>query len=278
MATGILQLIEEGFLTLETTIDEVFPAVFPGKGVAIGHMLNHTSGLPNFIYSRREFPWDKETTPERILEVVSSHVLSFTPGTKWLYCNTGFLALALVLGAVSGKHYYQYLREHIFEPARMRDTGFIHEKLSHMAKMHVRSVPGPVLSQGHVFGCGDVVTTAHDLLRFRQALSRGVLVGDSLVTVMQRTSHRGYFIDYGYGWFTPTLFGRPVVSHSGSHPTGATAHIEFYPREELVIIVLSNNYVSQALFTFKEMGATVLARELAAAYFGKRLCFLRKMY
>lgn len=130
-AAAIMLLQREGLLTLDDAMTEYFPGI-PCQGVTIRHLLNCTSGLPDYL------KWVEKTAREeniipgndiliRFLRENGQNAL-FAPGEKWSYCNTGFCIAAQIVENVSGVSFDEFLREKVFVPAGMHDTRVIHRR------------------------------------------------------------------------------------------------------------------------------------------------------
>ncbi|MFN2419785.1 MAG: serine hydrolase domain-containing protein, partial [Gemmatimonadota bacterium] len=126
-AVTVARMIEEGTLRLDDTIGEYLGPEWlrPGIGekVTIEHLLTHTSGLGSY-YS----PELMELNPGRFRaiddfqEIVRRDSLRFESGTRWSYSNTGFLLLGAIIEKVTGRSYYDAVREYVYEPAGMTAT------------------------------------------------------------------------------------------------------------------------------------------------------------
>src|SRR5690606_13940729 len=103
-ATGILLLVERGLLRLDQTVNDFFPE-FPYEGVTVKQLLNHRSGLPNYIYFIDEIWKDKKkgATNSEVIELLIKHKPNRynTPDTRFLYNNSNYMVLAAIIEAVS---------------------------------------------------------------------------------------------------------------------------------------------------------------------------------
>ncbi|WP_456276225.1 serine hydrolase domain-containing protein [Bacillus sp. AK128] len=275
-AICILQLVEKGLLTLEQSLEEFFP-YYRGKGITLHHLLNHTSGIVNYLMLRKKLKWEQAYTPEQLLHIVEQEELSFSPGKKAAYCNTGFLMLGLIIEKVTGLEYAQYVKKHIFLPADMTDSSFIREEIEGYALNYVNNKKGPVVDPSLLFACGEVVTTVSDVHKFDRALKTNTLLTNESIRLMEKPSYQGRFITFGYSWFLKNLMGRQSTSHGGSHPGGYTSHLERYMDEDLTIVVLSNNLVGYKKLMIKDMGGTFISREVASILFEHKLPFWQKV-
>lgn len=276
-ALSIMQLIERNKLTLQTPIEEFFPH-YKGSGITIHHLLNHTSGIVNYLMLRKKIGWDKDHTPEEILQIVKQEKLKYTPGKKAAYNNTAYLMLGLIVSKLSGVPYEQYVRGNVFERAGMTNTGFIRDNLDGYALNYRDHKIGPHVSPTLLFACGEIVSTIEDIHRFVQALQTEVLAKKETIELMQSPSYSGKYVTFGYGWFIKNLMGHKSVSHGGNHPGGYTSHIERYLDDNLTIVVLSNDITSYSPLMMKDFGATFISRDIAAILFNSKLHFWQKMF
>ncbi len=126
-SVAIMQLVEAGKLSLDDTLGKFLPAGSMRADVLakvrVKHLLTHTSGLGSYFSPR----WDSLSrsmfrSVDDWMPLVKDETLAFEPGTRWSYSNTGMLVLGKVIESVSGKDYFQYVRERIFTPAGMTST------------------------------------------------------------------------------------------------------------------------------------------------------------
>ena len=127
MFTGvaIMQLVEQGKLSLQDTIDKCLPD-YPDKEIArqvtVHQLLTHTSGLGDFFNEKFRTASHR---PEKLADFVpyfAGQPLGFPPGTKFRYSNAGYIVLGLIVEKISGTNYYDYVKQHIYEPAGMVNT------------------------------------------------------------------------------------------------------------------------------------------------------------
>ncbi len=129
-ATLILQLVEQGKVKLDGKLTDYLPDYRKDTGdkVTIHNLLSHTSGIPSYTslpgfmtnVSRNPYPVDD------FIKKYASGDLEFEPGTKFVYDNSGYFLLGAIIEKVTGKPYEQVLRENIFDPLGMKNTGYDH--------------------------------------------------------------------------------------------------------------------------------------------------------
>ncbi|HWW82814.1 MAG TPA: serine hydrolase domain-containing protein, partial [Vicinamibacterales bacterium] len=126
-ATLVLQLVEQGQIDLSAPVRRYLPE-YPspsGDRVTIHHLLNHTSGIVGYT-EIPSFPATARNSyiPTKFLESFSKLDLLFDPGTKFSYSNSGYFLLGVILERVTGQPYEKLLRDRIFTPVGMKDSGY----------------------------------------------------------------------------------------------------------------------------------------------------------
>jgi CubicO group peptidase (beta-lactamase class C family) len=150
-AIAIAQLVEAGKLHYDDHIIKYLPA-YPDKVVAekvtVHQLLTHTAGFGN--YFRPGFLERRLSTVKEYLALVAEDPLVAEPGTQYQYSNSGYVVLGAIVEAVSGQDFYQYIRDHIFRPAGMQDTGYYtrEEHIANVATGYTRGGGLMVLRPG----------------------------------------------------------------------------------------------------------------------------------
>jgi len=125
-----LQLVEQQKIKLDGKISDYLPDYRKDTGdkVTIHHLLTHTSGIPSYT-GQPGFFENVSRNPYKVDEFVKKYAsgnLEFEPGTKFSYNNSGYFLLGAIIEKVTGKPYEQVLKENIFDPVGMKDTGYDH--------------------------------------------------------------------------------------------------------------------------------------------------------
>lgn len=251
-AVAVAQLVERGVLSWDEPIgkwldaDWVRPEV--GEKATIRHLLTHTSGLGSFfneefMRSSRGLYRDLEAWKP----IVSKDSLAFEPGTAWAYSNTGFLLLGVLVEKASGESYYDYVREHVYEPAGMTGTDAyeVDAVVPNLAQGYERmETESGVTYRSNVFEhtvrggpAGGGYSTAPDLLAFANALADGRLLHPETVALITTAKPEERSPEYGYG-FQQWSGGR-VYGHTGGFP-GISSALMIDRQTGDVIVVLSN--------------------------------------
>jgi D-alanyl-D-alanine carboxypeptidase len=183
---AVLQLVQQGKLDLDAPVGRYlpdWPIADVRDKVSVRQLLLHTSGLGSF--------WgpDFEAMRARLQSLSDYRPLlqkppAFESGSRWQYSNSGFQVLGLIVQAVSGEDYYDYVARHIFAAAGMRDTGYfaIDGQARGVAVPHKggrgedRFEAYAVLPEPRGGAAGGGYSTPRDLLRFHRALTGGKLL------------------------------------------------------------------------------------------------------
>ena len=258
-AVAALQLYEQGKLDLDSPISSYIPD-FPIKGgdsITVRHLLQNSSGIGayegNEWGSTTEYP-----TLRDAMRVFESRDLLFKPGTEYFYTSYGYVVLGWVIEQVSGQSYEDYITEHIFTPAGMLHTGvekfaepfpelseLYDQKNSDPHKARKRKNKLKRIERGNLSNRtpgGGFYSTAQDILKFGQAILNKQLLSEETMNMMWTDSGiKKEGNPYGLGWF---LYGEnpqygQVYGHSGGQ-SGASSQLMILPRENVVIVVLSN--------------------------------------
>jgi CubicO group peptidase (beta-lactamase class C family) len=253
-AVAVLQLAQRGRLSLADPLAKHLPG-FPNpefaKRATLHQLLTHTAGAGNYWDDAYEREWDRITELRQMLPFVLAH-LGASPAGEFSYSNSGYVLLGLVIEAVSGTSYYDYVRKSVFEPAGMASTGFPvrtdatpDEALPYEPEMDAGAVkPGvyvPVTLGARGSSAGGASTTADDLLRFVDALRKGVLLDPAHLELMTRGHVRYGGADSWYGYGTIVEKDRGVLSWGhGGMARGTQFELKVYPERDAVMLVLSN--------------------------------------
>lgn len=263
-AMGIMLLKKQGKLQYSDSLQKFIPG-FPYPGITVRHLLNHTSGLPDYMELFAQH-WDstKIATNKDIIELMTRHRPApvFDPGEKWEYSNTGYALLATIIEKASGSEFGKYLEKNIFKPLDMKRTlvlcrrfekktppnyafGYVREKEGDVYVLP-DGVPGVgtmVYSLDGIMGDGTVNSTTTDLLKWDRALYTEKLVSHDAMkeAYTPATLNSGKTHPYGFGWATGTIEGiGSIVNHSGGWPGYGTL-IERHLETGRSIIILLNH-------------------------------------
>jgi CubicO group peptidase (beta-lactamase class C family) len=246
-ATVILKLQEEGKLSVNDKLSKYFAQFKYANEITLENLLTHTSGIYNYTVDVGETDSAVVCNPvnkEMALDLMFKHKLDFKPGTKFLYDNSGYYLLGLIIEKVTGKSYEQNVRDIIFTPLQMTHSlfDFKHSTDTNIATGY-KTLNDSVQKEAKAwrwdstvsYAAGAIWSTTGDMYKWAKAIAnKQILSDDSWKSAL--TPHLQH---YGYGWFIDSLYGRKMIYHDGGLP-GFMAYLCYYPDEDVSIILLNN--------------------------------------
>ena len=241
-AMAIMMLQAQGKLDVQDPVCNYIPdCPTAWKAITLHHLLVHTSGIPNFT-SRVDYANTQATpsSPEETIARFKDQPLDFHPSDEWRYSNSGYILLGYIIEQVSGQSYEAFLRQNIFEPLEMQNTGYDHDDGSLATGYANSTTEAEYIDMSIPYAAGALYSTVEDLYRWDQALYTEQLLSQDLLNLIF-TPHSPTDIDtsYGYGWEMGVLNNHSVVFHGGNIE-GFAAEIRRYINDKTTIIVLSN--------------------------------------
>jgi CubicO group peptidase (beta-lactamase class C family) len=252
MAVMILQ--ERGKLHYDDPVIKYIPEI-PYPDITIRQVLNHTSGVPNIINYIPTFLnyWDScevaKSSDIVYMLAKSKPRLQFKPGKRFLYSNTGYILLAVLVERISGMPFEKFLEENIFIPVQMNDTK-VYSAINNC------DVPNRVYGYGinrrarhsiddddirnGLIGDKGVYSSVLDLYKWDQVLYTDLLVSPSTLqeAFQYSTASNGRNINYGFGW-RKSKDDSQIVYHFG-HWRGFKGCIIRFTMDQNLIIILNN--------------------------------------
>jgi CubicO group peptidase (beta-lactamase class C family) len=264
-AIAILQLEEQGQLSVGDPVARFVPDFPDGNRIKLEHLLTHTSGIPN-VNDLPDYDTFARTphTAEQLVAKFAGLPLDFQPGSDYHYSNSNYNLLALILEKVAGEKYGEYVRKHILGPAGMQNSGHDGDALRLIPLAASGYEPAgsdsyeksPYLDWSNKMGNGSLYSTVDDLYQFDRALNTDAL--------LKAATRQKYFVEgrgNRFGWFNRKRSGHRVMSSNGRSP-GFTAQLDRYSDEDVTVIVLSNSYAT--------VSQGPIAGALAAIVFGEQ--------
>ena len=255
-AMSIVLLAEDGRLSLDDSIRKWVPEVPSFETpITIRQLLYHTSGLRDYftLLALSGWPSDGPLTEKQFLELISRQKkLNFSPGEEFLYSNTGYALLAVVVQRVSGKSLRDYAAEHIFKPLGMTHTEFRddHHRLIPQRAIGYQPVDGGFrISQPEfdVVGDGGLYSTIEDLAKWDANFRTGQVGGKTGVALLQEPGrlNNGQTIPYALGLTVSSTRGLKTYAHRGAYG-GYRSAIVRYPEKGLSVVTLCNTATASA--------------------------------
>ncbi len=248
----VLQFVNEGKISLDRRLSDYLPYYRKDTGnrVTVRQLLSHTSGIPNFISAPGFLDGPVSRTAYSAKDFAQKYCsgdLEFEPGTRFRCSNSGYFLLGAVLEQVSGSSYERLLKDRIFTPVGMNDSGYAHSEtiIPHRASGYERSSNGLQNARFYdmsiPFAAGAMYSTVGDLFLWDQAL-----YGDRLLPAnLRELLFKPNLENYGFGWAilipqpgSPNA-GETVPMHDGAI-FGFQSVIERLPKQRELIVLLDN--------------------------------------
>jgi CubicO group peptidase (beta-lactamase class C family) len=250
-AVATLQLYEQNKIKLNIPIGAYLPN-YPNKlvrdSVTIHQLLTHTSGLNNFYVS--DLDTMKNSEYKKISDFIPLFVndtLLSKPGTKYDYSGTGFVMLGLIIENVSGKNYYDYIKDHILKPAKMFNTSAleIDSIVSNKANGYTSMFgENKILKKNDYYltkasPAGFYYSTMSDLFNFSKALRNYKLLQKETTELMFNPKLKGYNTSIGYGIDVDQRYNQTILGHSGGW-YGIHCELMDFMYDHYTVVILSN--------------------------------------
>jgi len=273
---AILQLVEAGKLHLDAVFTEYLPE-YPGEahGITVRRLMDHTSGIKGYTempgfgaVAARSLPRDS------LVAMFSAAPLDFPPGEAMIYNNSAYFLLGLIIEAVSGESYADYVSEHLFVPAGMPDSRYCSSNAIIERRAHgYDASPEGLVRKSYIdhtwpYSAGSLCSTAHDLVAWNQALHGDGAGGNILTTesyqelITPGALNDGTALRYAKGLSVFESDGRRIIEHGGGIP-GFLSQVTYYPEEDLSVIVLVNTAGPPGPGSIAAEIATLLLGELS---------------
>lgn len=262
-SVAIMQLAEKGKLSIQDPISKYLDESWLPKKITdritIHHLLTHTSGLGSYFNdtywrtSRMKFRKLADYKP-----LIKDETLAFEPGKRFRYSNTGMFLLGVVIEKASGVDYFDYIRQHIYQPAGMKNSDCFEmdTPVENLAIGYSPAPDSPYKWQNNLYKhvikggpAGGGFSTVIDLHCFGRALVSGKLVSKESLQKLW-TDYAG--ANYGYGFRVEKEANGLVVGHGGGFD-GINSNLDIFVDKGYIVAVMSNI----------DRGASTLARRIA---------------
>lgn len=262
---AIMLLVEDGKLNVDEKISVYLPETPDAwKNVTVRNLLTHTSGIKSYTGIGVGFELSKRMKRDDFIKALANYPLDFEAGSRYSYSNSGYNLLGFIIEAVSGKSYWDFMRERIFQKLGMtgtfdRDPKFIVKNRATGYELENGTLIGRDYDLTDIFSAGAIISTVEDLAKWDAAWRN-----DTLLKKESKAEAWKPFVltdgkphPYGFGWNVADFRGHRLVSHSGS-TAGFNAQYSRFVDDDLSVIVLTN--LGDAGF------AGVIARGIAKIY------------
>jgi D-alanyl-D-alanine carboxypeptidase len=273
-AMAVMLLAEDGKLSLDERAIKYLPwlpAIY--SDVTVRQLLTHTSGVNRDVRTANVDNFSLDEFKKRLAVAP----VSFKPGERWEYANTGYILLGMIIEAASGKSYGEFLSQRIFKPLGMNNTTY-NEPPDNSKNRAIgydwqdnTHQPSPYFGGG--YAAGALISSMSDLAKWERALHFKKLLKQSSFEQMWTPvslkdgkplsfDWRGEPSGYGFGWFLASYKSRKLFTHGGVL-SGFSSVVNRFIDDKVTIIVLANSKSGADRFGYAE----VLANGIANLFF-----------
>ncbi len=251
-AASVVLAAEQGYLSLDDDVRKYIPELPDyGHTITLRQMLNQTSGLRDLfnLLSLSGLNWSDFNSPGDILQLlVRQKSLNNAPGAEWVYSNTNFFLLGIVVQRATKKTLAEFAAGNIFRPLGMTHTRFYDDASMVVPDRAAAYDPG---SNGSflvdwsttyaLVGAGGLMTTVDDLLKWDNNFYTNHLGNGTLLKELETPGvlNDGKRTNYGMGLFLGNDRGLPIVEHNGAL-FGYRAEILRFPKQKFSVVCLCN--------------------------------------
>lgn len=233
VAVSILQLQEKGKLNIDDNVNKYIPSFPADKNITLRHLLTHTSGLPEQGQGKVD-----AASRLKLVTWIGSQNLEFPAGTGWRYTDYNYMVLAYIVEKISKQPLSEYVKEHIFMPVGMRESGMGARFPADIffAEGYIKKdnefVAAPKLRMSWLYGCGEMYTTVEDMKRLDQAIMTGKLLSKQSLSDMFTVSPAR---KYGFSFYI-----YPDYYHNHGVLAGWNTFNNFNWDKQIFVILFSN--------------------------------------
>lgn len=244
-AALVLKQVDRGRISLDDSIGKHLAGLKPEfNAITIEQLLNHTSGLPGDY--RNPARRQEDLSVDELFAMAAATSLSGQLGTKFVYSNTGYFLLAVLVEKLYGKPFAAALQDEVSKPLGLtlarcgaRKPG---ESVGYRLMPDGKVGAPPGLHHSQLLGAGGICATAGDLVKWTHALHTGRVLAPATYAAM--TTPRGVAAasNYGLGQYVrPAPWGGKVITHGGQSQTGHTSELQWYVDGSIAYAMLYNS-------------------------------------
>ena len=248
-AAAVMRLVEAGKISLDDPIEKYLPD-YPvgGRRITIRHLLTHTSGIKSYTGLGPKF-WDTsrlDYSHEKLMALFKDEPPDFQPGEKYLYNNSGYYLLGVIIEKVSFESYGSHVKKTLFDPLGLSSTVYCDNEpvvkqraAGYQVSLGVVQNAAP-LSMKAPFSAGALCSSVTDLVAWTSALMNGKVVSraslDQMIT--PATLNDGKPTTYGFG-LGVSDGDKKAISHGGGI-NGFASYLTYLPESRTIVAVLTN--------------------------------------
>tara|TARA_R110000751_G_C13790798_1_gene482105 strand:+ start:6465 stop:7787 length:1323 start_codon:yes stop_codon:yes gene_type:complete len=239
-ATIIMNLVEEGKLSLTTKLSEFYPEIKNAQIITVEQLLKHRSGIFNFTSAEDFTSWmEQPISKEDLVKKIVANGSVFEPNEKFEYSNSNYVLLSFIAEKLENKDFAQLITEKVCKPCDLQNT-YYGSKISttnNEAKSYTKSSDWQLATESDMSipqGAGAIVATPNDLNKFLNCLFNHKIVSENTVKTMMEIED-----GYGLGMFTVPFYDKKAFGHNGAID-GFQSNSYYFPLEDVSVSFTAN--------------------------------------
>lgn len=264
----ILQLAEQGKLSLDDKLSKYFADFPKADSVTIHMLLTHTSGIKDYTEvpefgKLATLPLEKDS----LVALIKKQPYIFSPGTKWSYSSSGYFLLGYIVEKVSGRSYSEYLYNNVIQKAGLKNTCVNRwdSILLYRAKGYRKTTGGwknaDYISMEGPNSAGAIISTIEDLYQWNNALFSNKIISAASFSKMTTP----YKEHYGYGLSIDSFQHHLEIGHNGGI-NGFSSFLGRFPTDDVVVAGLSNDETANTTGIVNALAAIVFDIPVITSY------------
>ncbi|MGL4736245.1 MAG: serine hydrolase domain-containing protein [Cellulosilyticaceae bacterium] len=233
---AVMNLSRAGAIRKEDLVKKYVPQLDNGKGINIAHLMNHTSGIADFI-GEKEIDCYTQQQPWQIVKAMIEKKPRFDPGKKCMESTTDYLFLAHIIEVITGERYRDFVTREIMTPLGLKHTCFVEDTPQHLVRAYQKGKAQDLMDASVLLGWSDVVSTAEDLFRLRCEIEAGNFIPYRMIEEMENPIGRNRYAD---AYRVDELWKEKCVYLMGMQSSGYGAYMAKYKNTNYLTIVLSS--------------------------------------
>lgn len=238
-AVMFMQQVEKGKININNKLSKYYSDLPNANKITLKSMLNHTSGLGDYVGQNYQWLFEKPVGDKAILDEIKKQGVSFQPGEKTRYSNSGYYLLSRILETVTKKPYNILLKENITDKANMKNTFSVLDNPQNVFKPYENNTGKWTEMQDFDFhnciGLGDISSTTNDMSLFINALFNDKFVKkETLDTMLPKSSK-----NFGLGMMAVPFYNKVSFGHGGD-TAGTHSIVSYSPAENYSVAIMIN--------------------------------------
>lgn len=236
------QLIEEGKISLNSKLNQYFPNIKNSDKITIGNMLNHTSGIYDYLQWEDYYSKKNNTfSQDEILKLINSGKPDFKPGEDISYSNSNYVLLGYIIEKLTGKSFEENIKQRIINKLDLKNTYYETSESEYSKRNTSYLYDGEKWLKetdthpSFTLSAGAIVSTTEDIAKLMDALFNGKLVSANSLAQMETGNTKAF----GYGLQTAPFYEKKGYGHTGRIDEFHSV-VAYFPGDKISMVVLSN--------------------------------------